>query len=302
MFKRTYLYHLTLPIALSILVVLSGCSSVAMTGRKQLLLVSDDEVLQSSAASYNQLIAGAVRSTNRVQSARVTTVGQRIARATEAYLKANGREHEAKRMAWEFNVIKDDQINAFCMPGGKIAVYDGILALTPTDDDLAVVMGHEIAHAVAKHGNERISQSIMANYGAQVLQGTLEGSVATKAIVNQLFNIGTDLVYLKPFQRKHELEADKIGLILMAMAGYNPQVAVDFWKRMAAVKGSEGNGNDFFSTHPSDEKRAAQLAALMPEAVKIYEQYRHLYTPQTRPNTPTKRTPVQRRRIRPSKK
>lgn len=265
----------------------TSCASVPLTGRKQLLLVNDDEVLQSSIASYNQYMAGAIRSGNRVQSARVTAVGQRIAAATEAYLRANGMEHEVQRYAWEFNLIQSDDINAFCMPGGKIVVYEGIMSLAQTDDDLAVVVGHEVAHAVAKHSNERMSQTMLANYGGQVLLGSIGGSAATQAIASQLYGLTTDVGFIKPFGRKHELEADKMGLVLMAMAGYNPEAAVRFWQRMSAATGQQANRSDFFSTHPNDDKRAAQLQKLMPEAIQIYEQYRQNYTTPTKTAAPS---------------
>ena len=151
------------------LMLLAGCSSVPLTGRKQVLLVSDQEVLSSSLTQYNDYIKTATKSNNAKQSAMVTRVGQKIAAATEQYLRQNGLESEVKNFAWEFNLVKDQQLNAFCMPGGKIVVYEGLLGIVSSDDELAVVVGHEVAHAVAKHSNERMSQQLMAQYGAAIL-------------------------------------------------------------------------------------------------------------------------------------
>ena len=151
------------------LLLLAGCSSVPLTGRKQVLLVSDQEVLSSSLTQYNDYIKTATKSSDATQTAMVTRVGQKIAAATEKYLKQNGLESELKNFAWEFNLVKDDQVNAFCMPGGKIVVYEGLMKIIGSEDELAVVVGHEVAHAVAKHSNERMSQQLMAQYGAAIL-------------------------------------------------------------------------------------------------------------------------------------
>ena len=155
------------------LLMLTGCSSVPLTGRKQLLLVSDQEVLSSSLTQYNDYIKSAQKSTNATQTAMVVRVGKNIAAATERYLRCNGLSDEIKEFAWEFNLVKSDEINAFCMPGGKIVVYEGLMKLVSSDDELAVVLGHEVAHAVAKHSNERISQQMLTQYGAQILGQTL---------------------------------------------------------------------------------------------------------------------------------
>lgn len=257
-------------LALSALVlILQGCSSVPVTGRKQILLVSDSEVLSSSLTQYNDYIKTASKSTNTTQNAMVTRVGKRIAAATENYLRQNGLQSEIANFAWEFNLVKDDQINAFCMPGGKIVVYDGLLKLVSNDDELAVVVGHEVAHAVAKHSNERMSQQLMQQYGAQILQGALAGkSQKLQTVAGQLYGIGSQYGVALPFSRKHETEADYMGLIFMTMAGYNPDVAIGFWQKMSAS--GSAKVPELMSTHPSDARRISDIRAKLPEIKAKY--------------------------------
>lgn len=225
--------------ALSLL-MLAGCSSVPLTGRKQLLLVSDQEVLSSSLTQYKDYIKSAQKSTNATQTAMVVRVGKNIAAATERYLRSNGLSDEIKEFAWEFNLVKSDEINAFCMPGGKIVVYEGLMKLVSSDDELAVVLGHEVAHAVAKHSNERISQQMLTQYGAQILGQTLsQKSEMVQAIAGTVYGVGAQYGVTLPFSRKHETEADYMGLILMTMAGYNPDKAVTFWQKMSASSGGK---------------------------------------------------------------
>lgn len=232
-----------------------------------MLLVSDSEVLTASLNQYTEYMKKAPRSTQASQSARVTRVGKKIAAATERYLRANGLAHEVQHFAWEFNLVKDDQVNAFCMPGGKIVVYEGLMKLATTDDELAVVIGHEVAHAVAKHSNERMSQQLMAQYGAQLLEQAMSGkSAAIQKIGSTVYGLGAQYGVMLPFSRKHESEADYMGLILMTMAGYNPQVAVGFWQKMSAQGGK--NVPEFMSTHPSDATRINDLRRHLPEMKK----------------------------------
>ena len=255
--------NLILCTALSAL-LLCGCGSVPLTGRKQLLLVSDSEVLSASLTQYNDYIKTAKKSSNSSQTAMVKRVGQKIATATEQYLRQNGMESEIKNFAWEFNLIKDDQVYAFCMPGGKIVVYEGLMKLVSSDDELAVVIGHEVAHAVAKHSNERMSQQVAAQYGAQILSKSLsEKSALIQNLAGAVYGVGAQYGVMLPFSRTHELEADYMGLVFMAMAGYNPDVAVNFWKKMSA--GSNGNVPEFMSTHPSDAHRISQIQKVLPE-------------------------------------
>lgn len=222
--------------ALSLL-MLAGCSSVPLTGRKQLLLVSDQEVLSSSLTQYKDYIKSAQKSTNATQTAMVLRVGKNIATATERYLRSNGLSAEIKDFSWEFNLVKSDEINAFCMPGGKIVVYEGLMKLVSSDDELAVVLGHEVAHAVAKHSNERISQQMLAQYGAQLLGESLsQKSEIVQAIASTVYGVGAQYGVTLPFSRKHETEADYMGLILMTMAGYNPDKAVTFWQKCRQVQ------------------------------------------------------------------
>jgi len=246
------------------LLLLAGCGSVPVTGRRQVLLVSDQEVLSSSLTQYNDYMKSAPKSKSTQQSAMVTRVGKRIAAATEQYLKQNGLADEVKNFAWEFNLVKDNQVNAFCMPGGKIVVYEGLMKLVSSDDELAVVIGHEVAHAVAKHSNERMSQQMLAQYGAQILNQSLaQKGAAIQTIANQVYGVGAQYGVMLPFSRKHESEADYMGLIFMRMAGYNPDVAVNFWQKMAA--GGSAKVPEIMSTHPSDARRISDIQKALPE-------------------------------------
>ena len=252
---------------LSMLLFLAACSSVPLTGRKQMLLVSDSEVLSSSLTQYSDYMKTATKSTSKNGSVMVTRVGKKIAAATEQYLKNNGLESEIKNFSWEFNLVKDDQVNAFCMPGGKIVVYEGLMQLVDSDDELAVVVGHEVAHAVAKHSNERMSQQLMAQYGAQIIGQALSNkSAAVQQIGNSVYGLGAQYGVMLPFSRKHESQADYMGLVFMTMAGYNPEVAVNFWQKMSA--GKSGATPEFMSTHPSDATRISDIQKYLPELEK----------------------------------
>ena len=249
------------------LLLLSSCGSVPITGRKQVLLVSDSEVLSSSLTQYSDYMKSAPASTNAKGKAMVTRVGKKIAAATEQYLKSNGLSAEVKNFSWEFNLVNDKQVNAFCMPGGKIVVYEGLLNIVSSDDELAVVIGHEVAHAVAKHSNERISQQLLTQYGAQMLGKALSNkSEAIQKIGNSVYGLGAQYGVTLPFSRKHESEADYMGLIFMTIAGYNPNVAVTFWKKMSA-SGST-SVPEFMSTHPSDATRISDIQKFLPKLEK----------------------------------
>lgn len=249
------------------LLLLSGCGSVPVTGRKQMLLVSDSEVLTSSLTQYSEYMKSAPLSTDAKGKAMVTRVGKKIAAATEKYLNENGLANEVKNFAWEFNLVKDNQMNAFCMPGGKIVVYEGLLKLVSSDDELAVVVGHEVAHAVAKHSNERISQQLLTQYGAQVLNEALSNkSTRIQQIGNTVYGLGAQYGVTLPFSRKHESEADYMGLIFMTMAGYNPNVAITFWQKMSTSGGA--SVPEFMSTHPSDATRINDIKKYLPELEK----------------------------------
>jgi predicted Zn-dependent protease len=254
----------------SLACLFTACSSVLITGRKQLLLVSDADILAMSVQSYRHFIDSVPASTNVSNTAMVKRTGVNISTAVESYMKANGMESELKNFAWEFNLVKDTTVNAFCMPGGKVVFFEGILPMTKTEAGMAVVMGHEIAHAVAKHSNERLSQQLLLQYGAAATNLLLANkSEMTRTGINALYGIGAQVGVMLPYSRKHEYEADRLGLIFMAMAGYDPNEAIAFWERMAA------NGSrsvlEFMSTHPSDANRIAKMKEVLPEALQYYK-------------------------------
>ena len=259
----------------SALLLLSSCGSVPITGRRQLNLVSDGEILSASATQYKQFISQSQLSSNTTYNAKVTQVGRRLAAATNAYLKQNGYESMLSSLSWEFNVVDSKQVNAFCMPGGKIVVYTGLLNLVGngphSDDELAAVMGHELSHALAKHANERISNQLLLRAGGQILGAAVNTrSQLLGGLINQAYGLGAQVGVMLPFGRKQEYEADKMGLVLMAMAGYDPRYAVNFWQKMSASKGGEQQ-NELLSTHPSDANRIKEIQAYLPNALKYYQ-------------------------------
>lgn len=254
--------------------VLVGCgttSTVPITGRKQTLMVSDGEVLSLATQQYKEFMTTAKKSTNAANTAMVQRVGQKLANAVTQYLNANGMSSEVQNFSWEFNLVADKQVNAWCMPGGKIVVYEGLLPVTQDEASLAVVLGHEIAHAVAKHSAEQMSNQIKQQYGAQI-GGTILGALGmgqnTQSIVQAIAAQGFNFANLK-YSRNHENEADHIGLIITAMAGYDPQVALPFWQRMAAS--STNQTAEFLSDHPSDATRINNITNWMPEALQYYK-------------------------------
>jgi len=250
--------------------ILVSCSTVLLTGRKQLLLVSDSEVLTSSFQSYKQFIDSVPASKDKMNTALVKKVGNKLSTVVEAYLKANGMSTDVATYAWEFNLVKDTSMNAFCMPGGKVVVFDGILHVTKNEAGLAVVLGHEIAHAVAKHSNERLSQQMVLQYGASLTDVLLSDKpAATRSTITTIYGIGSQYGVMLPYSRKHEYEADRLGLIFLAMAGYDPNEAITFWERMSA--NSTTAPMEFMSTHPSDANRIAELRKLLPEAMQYYK-------------------------------
>lgn len=256
-------------LALAVAIGVAACTSVALTGRKQLLLVPDSEVLAMSAQSYTDFIKTAPLSTDKTSNELVKRVGSRIAAAVNAYMKGIGRESEVANYAWEYNLVQSDDVNAFCMPGGKIVVYTGILPVTQNENGLAVVLGHEIAHAVARHSSEQMSQQILLQTGGSVLGGLIgKASQGTQNVIGTLYGLGGQVGTLK-FSRSHEYEADHLGLIFMAMAGYDPNGAVTFWQRMAQQ--SNGAPIELLSTHPSDANRIAEIQKYLPEALKYYK-------------------------------
>ncbi len=254
----------------SCLFVAVGCSTVPITGRRQLSLVSDAEINSLAAQQYREVISQSKLSGNSTQTAMVRRVGQRIQQAVETYFRQQNAQDQLAGYAWEFNLIQDDkQQNAWAMPGGKTAVYTGILPITQDENGLAVVMAHEIAHAVAKHGSERMSQGLVQQLGGQALGTALSNnSAVTQQVALQAFGVGSQLGLLR-YGRNQESEADRLGLIFMAMAGYNPDGAVGFWQRMAA-RDTGASPPEFLSTHPSNETRISDIQSLLPEARKYY--------------------------------
>jgi predicted Zn-dependent protease len=201
----------------------------------------------------------------------VARVGRRVQRAVERYFSENNMSDHLSGYQWEFNLVKDDAVNAWCMPGGKVVVYTGILPVAEGEDGLAVVMGHEISHAIAKHGNERMSQGLVTQMGGVALSVALaEKSKETQDLFLTAFGVGSQVGILLPYSRLQESEADRLGLIFMAMADYDPREAVGFWKRMAGGK-KGGATPEFLSTHPADKKRIADIEALLPEAIGYYK-------------------------------
>ena len=265
---------------LALMLVSCGTTSkVPITGRSQSIWgVTDEQVLSLSYEQYGEYMKTAKPSTNSTNTAMVKRVGQRIATAVETYMKNNGLADDLKNYSWEFNLVQNNEVNAWCMPGGKIVVYEGILPVTKDEASLAIVLGHEVAHAVARHSAERLSNAYKEQYGAQALSMILSGA-GVGAGTQQLIALGHQLggqLLTSGFSRKQESEADHIGLIFAAMAGYDPQVAVNFWQRMA----SAGTGsNSLFSDHPSDATRIQQIQGWMPEALQYYK-----------PQTTTKKT------------
>ena len=254
----------------SVLVSCGTTSTVPLTGRKQRLLVSDEQVMSLSNKEYTTYMQSAKLSSYAANTAMVKRVGQRLADAVVSYLKSNGLAAEVSNYKWEFNLVQDNAANAFCLPGGKIVVYEGLLPYTQTEAALAVVLGHEIAHAVAKHSAERLSKDMKAQYGSQILGAVLSGagvSSGTTELAQGVFGLGSKMSGLH-YSRSNESEADYMGLIFAAMAGYNPDVAVDFWQRMSA--GSQSSTPAFMSSHPSDAKRIADIKKWLPEARKYY--------------------------------
>lgn len=270
----------------AILVSCGTTRTVPITGRKQNLLVTDEQVLSLSNKEYTSFMQSATLSADATNTAMVKRVGQRLASAVQTYLTNNGMAAEVQNFSWEFNLVKNNEANAFCMPGGKIVVYEGLLPYTKDEPSLAIVLGHEIAHAVAKHSAEQMSKQIKNQYGTQIL-GSVLSAAGVGSTTTQLAQIiaqkGLQFRSLK-YSRDNETEADRMGLIFAAMAGYDPNVAVSFWQRMS--QGSS-NQSDMFSDHPSDAKRIAAIKAEMPEALKYYKP---VQTVSTAKSTATKKT------------
>lgn len=250
-----------------VVLAIDACSPVAVTGRKQLNLVSNAEILPLVNQQYDSVIRRGPLSSNREQTALVKRVGVKIQKAVEEYMASKNLTSELQGFDWEFNLIDDPKtVNAWCMPGGKVAFYTGIMPICKDEQGVAVVMGHEVAHAIANHGRERMSTQMLAQYGLGTL-GALMGQNpgAGKELLMQAVGAGTSIGLLK-FSREHESEADRIGLIFMTMAGYDPNEAPKFWERMTEISGGQ-EPPEFLSTHPSHATRVKDLKGWIPEAM-----------------------------------
>jgi predicted Zn-dependent protease len=254
--------------------LVASCSTVPVTGRRQLNLIPDSTVLPMSAQQYGEFLSSQKVIRNTKEADMVHRVGLRIQDAVERYFVEQKMPEALRGYAWEFNLVESKEVNAWCMPGGKVVVYSGILPVAGDEAGLAVVMGHEIAHAIAKHGNERMSQALLTELGGVALSTALESyPEQTRALWMAAFGVGSQVGVLLPYSRLEESEADRLGLIFMAMASYDPNEAPRFWSRMAGQQGGKAVPA-FLSTHPSDQARIEKIKGEVPEAMKYYERGR----------------------------
>lgn len=251
---------------LLIVFLVVACATNPVTGKKTWALVSNSEIFASSFSQYGTFLKENKVITGTTDAKRVESVGMKIRAAAEKLLKAKGTASQLEGYAWEYKLVDSKEVNAWCMPGGKIVFYSGILPICKDDAGMATVMGHEVAHALANHGQQRMSAGLMQQLGAGVAQAAVGGkSAETQALVMQAYGVGSNVAGILPFSRSHESEADEIGLTLMAIAGYNPETSVAFWERMSANSGGSAPA-EIMSTHPSDATRIANLKRLIPVA------------------------------------
>jgi predicted Zn-dependent protease len=252
-----------------IVLLLLACATVPITGRRQLSLVPEATVEQMAFSQYDSIVASS-KIDHGPNAQMIKTVGGRIATAVQQYFDQQGQSAALKDYKWDFNLIDDSSVvNAWCMPGGKVAVYTGILPYTKNDTGMAIVLGHEISHAVAKHGDERMSQALLQQLGGVALEVALKNKPEqTQAIFMGAYGVGSTIGIMLPYSRLQESEADHLGLIFMAMAGYNPNAAIPFWQRMAQSGGAKPP--EFLSDHPSDQTRINNIKEQIPEAMKYY--------------------------------
>ncbi len=265
-FKRTFIW-------MSALLLVVSCKTNPFTGESNLNFVSNDQLFPTSFEQYNQFLKEADVVRNTEESRRVKNLGENIVNAAERYLNANGYQGFMKDFRWEFNLVKNDQANAFAMPGGKVVVYTGILDEAKNQNGLATIMAHEIAHALADHGAQRMSAAQLQQLGAVAGSVAVSGrSESTQQIFAQAYGLGTTVGVMLPFSRSHEAEADRIGLTMMAIAGYDPREAPELWKRMQA--NSDGQAPpEFLSTHPSNQTRINNLTKWAPDAIAEARKY-----------------------------
>jgi len=254
---------------LAAVIFIQSCGTVPLIGRKQVNLLPEANMVEMSLTNYSQFLQENKLSTSKEQTDVVKRVGAKMSVAVEKYLKENGYQDRIADFKWEFNLVENKEPNAWCMPGGKVVFYTGILPLTKNDAGVAVVMGHEIAHAVARHGNERMSQQMLVQFGGIALSEAIKTKPEqTQAIFQTAYGLGTQVGVMLPYSRQHEYEGDKLGLIFMAIAGYDPKEALGFWERMAA--NSTGKTPEFLSTHPIEQNRIEAIKQFLPEAMKYY--------------------------------
>jgi len=262
--KRTALIS-----SIVILLIFSQCSTVPLTGRRQLAILPESEMISMGLTSYQEFLKENKVSADQKLSSMVSSTGTRLSDAVTRYLSENGLQNRLDGYQWVYTLVDSDVPNAFCLPGGKVVVYSGILPFTSDETGLAVVISHEIAHAVARHGNERMSQQLLVQMGGIALSEAIKTKPdETKAIYGTVYGMGAQLGVILPYSREHEYEADRLGIIFMAMAGYDPSAAVAFWDRMSKIGGEKPP--EFMSTHPSDARRVAAIREALPEAMKYY--------------------------------
>ncbi|MEM0999769.1 MAG: M48 family metallopeptidase [Bacteroidota bacterium] len=258
---------------LSLTLVISACKKVPITGRRQMKLLPNSTLNSMSFTQYQDFLSQNPPSQNAQQTAMVREVGTNIQRAVTKYFREKGLSKELQGYKWEFNLVDDPTVNAWCMPGGKVVVYSGLLPVAQDKDGLAVVMGHEIAHAIANHGNERMSQGLAAQAGGTALSVAISNKPQqTQQLFMQAYGVGAQVGAILPFSRLHESEADEMGLIFMAMAGYDPEAAVPFWQRMSQASNGQ-SPPEFLSTHPSPSTRIKKLRESIPRARAMAAKY-----------------------------
>ena len=263
---KKYIYSLVMAL------LLVSCAKVPLTNRKQMNMIPESQMVSMSLTQYSEFLSKnpPVAATD-ANAKMVKDVGARISGAVSSFLNSKKMGDRIKGYKWEFNLVNSKEINAWCMPGGKVVVYTGLLPVTKDEAGLAFVMGHEVAHAVARHGNERMSQMLLAEAGGVALDVYMANKPEqTRAMYQQAYGIGSAVGVMLPFSRMHESEADKLGMIFMALAGYDPAVAPKVWQRMIDINKGE-KPPELLSTHPSDEKRIAEIKKYIPEAKKYYK-------------------------------
>ncbi len=252
-------------------ILMNSCYKVPVTGRKQFRMLPESMILNMSITAYNDFLKqNPPMPASNSDASRVKTVGQKMAQSVDYFLVSNGYKKIKKNFSWNFELVNNSQVNAWCMPGGKIVFYSGIMPLVQNDAGIAVVMGHEMAHAVARHGNERMSQQLALYMGGITLAVAMNDKPEeTRNLFLSVYGIGGTIGSLA-YSRNHEYEADKIGMVFMAMAGYNPEEAINFWERMSALA-TGPQIPQFLSTHPNHENRIAEMKKFLPKAMKYYK-------------------------------